>query len=62
MVDRPWRRFRARMDPPKRVNARIAATTIRQAVRTGLAFKFSRDNKPVFKILFPIMPFFVRIK
>jgi hypothetical protein len=47
------------MDPPKRVKARIAATIMRQALRTGLAFKFSRDSRPVFKILFLILPFFV---
>jgi hypothetical protein len=51
MASRPWRRFMARIDPPKRVNAKIAATTTRQALRTGFALKFSRDNRPIFKIL-----------
>jgi hypothetical protein len=55
MASRPWRRFMARIDPPKRVNARIAATTTRQALRTGFALKFSRDNRPAFKFFLAML-------
>jgi hypothetical protein len=44
MAVKPCRRFTARIEPPKRAQARIAETRARQAVLTGLALRFLRDN------------------
>jgi hypothetical protein len=55
MAAKPWRRFNARIDPPKSVQDRIAATITRQAVRTGLALRFFSDKRPVFKTRFFII-------
>jgi hypothetical protein len=57
MVDRPCRRFRARMDPPNRVKARIATTSAKHAVLTGFALRFARESAPVSKFWFFIIEF-----